>query len=284
MMWLKMDKKHAESFHSLRRLYDVQVWNDMEEPYQKPKAKQRFLVPKWIYAAASVILFFLYLTQFNSSENQINYQSITVPYGQYVELMLPDSSKVWLNSHSHLTYATDFGQKNRKVSLSGEGYFKVKHGSVPFIVSTKNNDIEVLGTEFNVKSYEDQDFFQSSLIRGSIMLHSPLYSSQKLRPQMSATVEGNQLRIEKIGNYSDFLWRKGLISFSNNSLDEAFKVIERYYNITIDFHKPHNSTYAKTITGKFRMRDGATHILQVLQLTYHFTFTWKNKNTITIKN
>lgn len=85
-------------------------------------------------------------------------------------MKLPDGSIVWLNADSKLSYSESFSRKNRNVRLEGEGYFEVAHGEHPFVVRTDSTQIKVLGTKFNVKNYDDENYIRVSLLEGSIAL------------------------------------------------------------------------------------------------------------------
>ena len=94
-------------------------------------------------------------------------KAIHVPSGQRAELTLSDGTRVCLNSNTTLTFPDHFDRKERRVTLDGEGYFQVaKNEKKPFIVQAKEYEVRVLGTEFNVMMYKDQDFFETVLLKG----------------------------------------------------------------------------------------------------------------------
>ena len=98
---------------------------------------------------------------------------VSTPMGSRTFLTLPDKSQVWLNAGSTLSYSKKFDGKQRRVSLSGEAFFKVKSDeSKPFIVSTKFMDVKALGTSFNVKAYDEDRFAVATLVEGSIKVES----------------------------------------------------------------------------------------------------------------
>jgi transmembrane sensor len=98
-------------------------------------------------------------------------QTVIVPAGQRVQLVLADGTKVWLNSKTTFTYpAALSADKNREVTLNGEAYFEVKKDAEhPFLVKTNTYDIQVFGTTFNVYAYDNADYFETSLINGSVL-------------------------------------------------------------------------------------------------------------------
>ncbi len=114
-----------------------------------------------------------YLIQGNRINRSSNIASneINVPLGSQSRIVLPDSTEVWLNAGSKLTYSEEYGKVNRTVHLDGEGYFKVfKNPDKPFIVQTKKAKIRALGTEFNVKAYPDENKTETFLVKGSVMI------------------------------------------------------------------------------------------------------------------
>jgi ferric-dicitrate binding protein FerR (iron transport regulator) len=103
---------------------------------------------------------------------QKSYNEITVPMGSKSKIHLPDGTEVTLNAGSKLTYHTDYGKVLREVDFSGEGYFKVaKHKDKPFIVHTSNANIKALGTEFNVKAYDEENTIETILVEGSVVVN-----------------------------------------------------------------------------------------------------------------
>ena len=99
--------------------------------------------------------------------------TLYVPAGQRAELVLPDSTRVWLNANSKLVYSTSFKEGIRQVELDGEAYFDVKHnGDNPFVVRTKSMNVTVLGTEFNVSAYSGIEEFKYCIIERKCRVES----------------------------------------------------------------------------------------------------------------
>jgi transmembrane sensor len=129
--------------------------------------------------AAIVIPFFLlggifsYFIMGNRQKPEIiTYTEIRAPFGARTEIVLPDGSTVWLNAGSKIKYMNVFNRDNREIQLNGEAYFKVaKNADLPFDVKTGDLSIQALGTEFNVKSYDDEDIIETTLVEGKIAIH-----------------------------------------------------------------------------------------------------------------
>ncbi|HEX2935071.1 MAG TPA: FecR family protein, partial [Bacteroidales bacterium] len=132
---------------------------------------------RWAAIFIGIILlgsvFFYYNSKIKHLQENLQATNvISVPLGAKSKIILPDGTEVWLNAGSKLTYNMGYGQKTREVSLAGEGYFKVAKQKVkPFIVHTVKANIKALGTEFNVKAYPDEDFIETILVEGSVVVN-----------------------------------------------------------------------------------------------------------------
>jgi ferric-dicitrate binding protein FerR (iron transport regulator) len=188
--------------------------------------------------------------------------------GQIVKITLPDGSKVWLNAGSVLTYNKDFGGEIREVSLSGEAFFEVMPAvspatakRVPFIIHTRDLDVRVLGTAFNVKSYPGDKQTETSLVHGKVevLIHNRPEEKFTLRPNEKLVVmneETNRLATGKSNNPAnnqpfvslskltyteadsllvETAWVQNKLVFDNESFREVATKMERWYNVEIEF-------------------------------------------------
>ncbi len=162
--------------------------------------------------------------------------------GQKSSLILPDGTKVWLNSDSQIKYTSDFGKRNRTVQLTGEAYLEVtKNPKKPFLVQTANAEIKVLGTTFNVKAYPDEDEIETSLLEGKIELTvfeptgKEISKTIEMRPGESLIFNNrkNELRYNNFKNDEITGWRNNQLIFRNDSFDNLVKKIERWYDVEI---------------------------------------------------
>ena len=159
-----------------------------------------------------------------------------VPAGDKVQLTLPDKSSVKLNSESSLSYAYVNGK--RVARLKGEGYFQVsKDRKHPFVVQVGNLNIEVLGTCFNVYSYEENDFVETSLIEGSVRLYDSKSPSESfiLKPSQKAIYSKNNGKISfhNTDNVKETAWTQNHLVFESEKLGSVFQKIERWYGVHI---------------------------------------------------
>ena len=289
--WLDADESHVREFMALHKLNDISLLNQPDSKVDVQKKKKTITFRQIGYElakiAAILILFWggtkLYETT-SVKENVIAYQTLYVPSGQRAELILPDSTHVWLNARSKLVYPISFGKDIRQVELNGEAYFDVIHNEKqPFVVKTPQMDIQVLGTEFNVTAYSSSSDFEVALLRGCIELSSPrLSSNYRMKEKEHIRLQNNKLISKDISDYDYFRWKEGLICFNNESVATIIEKLKLYYDIDIEVYNQKfiNSRY----TGKFRTKDGIEQVLRVLQIEHKFTYTKNNDlNLITIK-
>ncbi|MGL6267092.1 MAG: FecR family protein, partial [Chitinophagaceae bacterium] len=141
-------------------------------------ADKNVIRPKWkkLMAAGFLLIFIISSVLFFKSRNSLEPEispgisSVVTKYGNKSKISLPDGSQVWLNAGSRLDYnSAEFNKSLREVNLSGEAYFDITHNhQKPFIVSSGNTRIKVLGTMFNVKAYPEEQKIETSLIKGSV--------------------------------------------------------------------------------------------------------------------
>lgn len=288
--WLDADENHVREFMALHKLNDIALLN--QQASHKIDRKKIFPFRKigieLAKIAAVLMIFWGGMRFFDDSESSpaepVTYQTLIVPAGQRVELILPDSTKVWVNARSKLVYPTTFGKEVRQVELNGEAYFEVKHNEQhPFVVKTSRMDIQVLGTEFNVTAYADVPTFNVALLRGCVELQSSALSKNyRMNTMEQARLQDGKLVVGKIDDFDYFKWKEGLLCFNNESVESIIEKLCLYYDTSIDVH---NQKFLKSrYSGKFRTKDGIEQVLKVLQIEHKFTYTKNNDlNLITIK-
>lgn len=170
----------------------------------------------------------------NSSESSfpVNYNTLTTSRGQQYKLRLPDSTLVWLNAASSLKYPSSFSNLNtRSVELKGEAYFQVsKDKKHPFIVKTIKQQVEVLGTHFNINSYEDEPDVNTILVEGSVKINNAF-----LKPGEKATINRSGiLKISKT-NFEEIAWKDGKFRFKDTDLETVLRQLSRWYNVDVKY-------------------------------------------------
>jgi len=166
------------------------------------------------------------------------YNTMSTPIGGMYQLILPDGSKVWLNSASSIRYPTEFAGKERRVQITGEAYFEIaKNAAIPFIVKINNDaEVKVLGTHFNVNAYEDEAEIKTTLLEGAVKI-SQGNNSGLLRPGQQAQI--NKRGAIKLIYDADIeeavAWKNGNFQFNSASLPAVLQQAARWYNLEIEY-------------------------------------------------
>ena len=198
---------------------------------------------------------------------ELVYNQLTVPRGGQFVVELSDGTKVWLNSESQLKYPVSFikGQ-SREVELAyGEAYFDVspssKHKGTKFKVFNQFQEIEVLGTEFNIKAYKGESNVYTTLIEGKISV-SIDNKNLGLKPnqQLDLDITNNTSAIKTVDVYNEVSWKDGVFSFESKTLEEVMKVFSRWYDIEIVFKN--NSIKNEEFVGILRKNKRLETILE----------------------
>ncbi|MDE3742772.1 FecR family protein [Maribacter polysaccharolyticus] len=183
---------------------------------------------------------------YQPSKNQnpeIAYNYLAIPRGGQYHVVLSDGTEVWLNSESKLKYPEGFikGEPRAVELVYGEAYFDVSpssnHEGAKFKVITNDQEIEVLGTEFNIKAYRDENLIYSTLVEGKILIKSDSYENILL-PNQQTIINKNNNAVDLINVddlYSITSWRKGVFSFKDMPLSNIMKVLSRWYDAEVIF-------------------------------------------------
>lgn len=168
-------------------------------------------------------------------------QKLSTPRGMDFKVILPDGSEVWLNAESSLEFPAAFTEKERRVNLTGEAYFKVAHNEqCPFIVSSEQMQVRVLGTEFNFKSYSSETS-HVSLINGSVEVFTPnaTHPNTTLKPGQDAWIDSSgRIQVREVDTYSVCQWINGFFYFDNHPLVDILRELGRWYNLGVIFRNP----------------------------------------------
>lgn len=171
-------------------------------------------------------------------ESKDNYNTIETPRGGRYKLQLPDGTNVWLNSATKLTFPSSFSnQTNREVILNGEAYFEVaKDASRPFLVKTLMQEIEVLGTHFNVSSYEDDSEVKTTLIEGSVKIIGVKGGDKILKPGQQSILTNDNIIIEEVNTGQlAVAWKNDQFVFESEDIQNVMRMISRWYNVEVQY-------------------------------------------------
>lgn len=204
------------------------------------------------------------------SDKEQPLNELIVPYGKKTMLTLIDGTKVWLNAGSKFAFPQKFTGKKRIVFLDGEGYFEVaKNEKQPFIVSSKNINVEVLGTKFNVNSYNSDNSSETILLEGKVNVWSEnkfIKEKTQLSPNQKAiySVTTKEIAVETALDAKNYIaWIDGWYRFSNEKLEHVLIKLERYYNVDIQYNQDKINT-AKPISGKLDLKESCVDVIKIL--------------------
>jgi len=192
--------------------------------------------------------------------------SIVVPKGGKYHIVLADGSQIWLNSASKLDYPLQFKAEKREVTLEGEAYFEVakrtlKNKKVPFIVHNKFQDIEVTGTAFNVSAYQDDSKTITTLVEGSVNIHTA-GQSISLKPNQQSINEDGKITQESVDVSQYTAWKDNKFLFFETPLNDAMKSLARWYNLEIDRQQHIPKTY---LYGEIDRDKNLGEVLRILE-------------------
>jgi len=207
-------------------------------------------------------------------ESTIKYNRISTPRGGQYQIVLPDGTKVWLNAASSLKYPEYFDGNGRNVELLGEAYFEVNSQkstlgeNIPFLVSTATQTLEVLGTHFNINSYEDEGAVRTTLLEGSVRVSSNSNDRNKtgeislvLKPNQQSVLSGKDFNVVNVNAEESVAWKNGYFSFEQASIETVMRQLSRWYDVEIVY----NGNIPKgTFTGKVYRDMNISKVLEIL--------------------
>ncbi|RZJ76387.1 MAG: FecR family protein, partial [Flavobacterium sp.] len=197
--------------------------------------------------------------------------TISTPRGGQYQLILVDGTKVWLNAASSITFPTQFNGSERKVEIIGEAYFEVaKNAKKPFKVKSKNQIIEVLGTHFNVNTYDDEAADKTTLLEGSVSVNKiangkvQTNTSKILKPGQQSTVSANQSQILVATADEDeaIAWKNGYFKFNKADIQSIMRQVSRWYNVDVEFKGEMNKDL---FVGKINRSEHVEEVLNILE-------------------
>lgn len=191
---------------------------------------------------------------------------ITIPRGGQYTVILPDGTKVWLNSASSLSYPVAFKGTERSVDLKGEAYFEVaKNKHLPFVVHANGVDVKVLGTHFNVTAYADEREIKTTLLEGSVkLIHEGTSALLVPGQQGIAGTAENQIITKEVNVNQVVAWKAGYFIFRDSDIREIMKQIGRWYDVEIEYQ---GNISRKTFGGTYAKNKEITELLKGLELT-----------------
>lgn len=194
--------------------------------------------------------------------------------GQTYRFTLPDGTTVWLNAGSKLVFPVQFGSHQRSVSLTGEAYFDVATDKKrPFVVMSKGQKLEVLGTRFNLNAYDDEDVVTTSLLEGSVRIvqnssealpGSYLTTEVLLKPGEKAVNNNKTIRLSPSDAEEALAWKNGYFRFNDEPIGSIMRKLSRWYDIEVDYE---GTLPREGFNGKISRNNNISEVLNALERT-----------------
>lgn len=202
----------------------------------------------------------------DQENKKLSYNSIETPRGGQYQVNLPDGTRIWMNSASVLKFPTSFAaQASRRVELSGEAYFEVAHDPKhPFRVKTAHQEVEVLGTHFNINSYTDEASTRTTLLQGRVKVNSTL-----LKPGQESVLTPNSILVKPADIETTMAWKNGYFLFKNEDLPGIMRKISRWYDVEIVYPE---SLADKHFEGSISRFKNVAEVLRKFELTGNIHF------------
>lgn len=219
----------------------------------------------------------------NDISNKLEYNELITPKGRSYSIVLSDGSRIWLNAQSSIKYPVRFDKNERKVEISGEAFFDVKHDSLrPFIVETLDYDVKVLGTKFNVKAYSDEESSSTTLVSGSVIVPLKTGGERRLSPgeQLNFSRTEKSVKVEKVDVDLYTSWVDNNLRIEQMPLGEIFKILKRRYEISVYFVE--DKLMGEQFSGKIPLNDNLKIVLDQMSKVSNVEFEYQ-KNLVVVK-
>lgn len=294
--WIDQSPQHEKLFREEQKrlspfisgIYDANVdeqWRQLSLKIQKKqtirknqlkKALLRFQIP-----AAALLIFALvcyWVLERNAGDSSATFATtVSTQNGERTSFLLPDGTKVSLNSNSQLMFPEEFTGNLRQVELSGEAFFEVTpKREAPFIVHTTAMDVRVLGTAFNVEAFPGAPVVNTTLVHGKVTLESEIghetTTLAELNPYERVTfhVDNHQVEIHRETNLEQYIgWKDGKLVFLNSSIEEVAKKLELWYDVSVQIHG--ESLKRLHFTATFT-NETIEQVLNLLKISYPFEY------------
>jgi len=200
----------------------------------------------------------------NATPGNLIYNTLTTPRGGQYQVTLPDGSRVWLNASSSLKYPIAFMGKERSVELTGEGYFEVaKNPAMPFKVKVSGLSVDVLGTNFNINAYPDENAIKTSLLTGSVKVTLGT-ENLLLQPRDQAQVDlsGKFKVFNDVNVENEVAWMKGYFFFDRADTRTVMRQLARWYDVEVEYQG--SIPDSRRFEGKIQRNLKLSQVLDVL--------------------
>lgn len=275
---LSSQKRKPEIFPD--EAYDMVLQKIVNHSRAKKSSTKSLFFNRSLKIAATIAillastLLFLFLSKNNDVQVADNIVKES-PYGSKLTTMLPDGSIVRMNSGSNIVYPESFSEDNRTVELNGEAFFEVKHNpDKPFYVKMNGQQVRVLGTSFNIRSYDDEKTIEVAVATGKVSYNMSNGEEVILSPTQMVNhnpTDGSYTKLI-VDERKIYGWKNDILSFKNNSFEEIKKELERWYGTEIIVEGKIQGTYS----GEFE-NETLRDVMKGLSFVFRFDFEIKSK-------
>ena len=205
------------------------------------------------------------------------YNTLTTPRGRKISVVLADGTKVWLNAASSIKFPTVFSGSQRRVEIRGEAYFEVAANvKQPFIVKKMYSDyeVQVLGTQFNINAYDDEDEIKTTLLTGAVRVKNKI-----LKPGQQAVAGKDQDEVTIVPNVNTgevMSWKNGVFNFDRADIHTVMRQIARWYDVDVEY----KGTITRHFGGTISQDVNVSQVFKMLELTGAVRFTIEGRKII----
>lgn len=223
-----------------------------------------------------------------ADQNSSFINTVSCPVGKVIKIKLSDETIVYLNAGSSVSYPVQFAASKREVTLHGEAYFEVyKSKNSPFIVKTNQQELQVLGTKFNMQAYDDEPVHKTTLLEGQVKVRRATndkpadvkYAYLKPDQEFTTNKGSTDVQIQQVLASDAIGWKDNLFIFSNQDLEQALKTISRWYDVDIIYNE---NLVGKRIGGTVPKLKSVNEVMLLLQETKLLKFQWKGGKLVII--
>lgn len=292
--WIEESKEHEKiakevgyicsAIDTARTIRKIDAEKDLLVVHQRIGKRRQASVWGWLQRIAVILFIPLLLSVIYNElkEDMPQYMEVRSNHGMVSSVDLPDGSKVWMNSGSCLKYPVQFTGEKREVFLDGEAFFSVRSDEKKrFVVNTSNEiRVEVLGTEFNMDAYSENDFISTTLVKGSVKLlydQGGTEQSVLMKPTQKVVYDKRTHSIETNDNVyvlRDVSWKDGRIVLRNTSLSDVLWMLSKRFNVEFVIEK--ESLKDNSFTGTFDDQS-LVRILDHLKISSKINYRFEEK-------
>ncbi|MCL3779392.1 DUF4974 domain-containing protein [Prolixibacteraceae bacterium JC049] len=283
---LSAEEKVLVAGDLIQQINEVDTSTALEIVKTRINSKPKISIVDWFMRVAAVLVIPLIIFSvwpFLQESEQKTVQEISCPVGIRTKITLPDGTQVWLNSKSTIKYSLPFVDKKREVELIGEAYLDVMHNTKsPFEISSGDVKVQVLGTQFNFKSYPDEKTVEVALKKGSIRLNLTKGTMKEkellLKPGEGFTFDKTKRRaiVKPVEMKHVEGWKNNKLVFNETKMTEVARMLSRWYGVDVEIIDDEVADYPITTTFDDQ---SLSQVIELLELSSPIRIEYLKANT-----